>query len=161
MTMSARQYPVHIVAAGGFVANETGQILLLKSPRYGDWEFPGGQVEEGETIPDALEREVFEETGILVKVKSLVGIYSNIRRPSIVNMDFVCEYVSGAPQTSNESSEVAWFDRDMALSLIKREAIRVRLENMLEFKGEVNYLAYMVDPNRIDLNYQEIENRKI
>ena len=159
--MSARQYPVHIVAAGGFVVNETGQVLLLKSPRYGDWEFPGGQVEEGETIPDALEREVFEETGILVKVKSLVGIYSNIRRPSIVNMDFVCEYVSGAPQTSNESSEVAWFDRDMALSLIKREAIRVRLENMLEFKGEVNYLAYMVDPNRIDLNYQEIENRKI
>jgi len=159
--MSARQYPVHIVAAGGFVVNETGQVLLLKSPRYGDWEFPGGQVEEGETIPDALEREVFEETGILVKVKSLVGIYSNIRRPSIVNMDFVCEYVSGAPQTSNESSEVAWFDRDMALSLIKREAIRVRLENMLEFKGEVNYLAYMVAPNRIDLNYQEIENRKI
>lgn len=159
--MSARQYPVHIVAAGGFVVNETGQVLLLKSPRYGDWEFPGGQVEEGETIPDALEREVFEETGILVKVKSLVGIYSNIRRPSIVNMDFVCEYVSGAPQTSNESSEVAWFDRGMALSLIKREAIRVRLENMLEFKGEVNYLAYMVDPNRIDLNYQEIENRKI
>ena len=35
---------MHIVAAGGFVTNSQGQVLLLKSPRYGDWEFPGGQL---------------------------------------------------------------------------------------------------------------------
>jgi mutator protein MutT len=159
--MNARQYPVHIVAAGGFVANENGQVLLLKSPRYGDWEFPGGQVEEGETIPHALEREVLEETGIIVKVKSLVGIYSNIRKPSIVNMDFVCEYVSGEPKTSNESSQVEWVDRDDAMRRVKRDAIRNRLKNILEFAGEIKYLAYLVDPNRIDLNYQEFENSNI
>ena len=154
-------YPVHIVAAGGFVTNKNRQVLLLKSPRYGDWEFPGGQVEEGETIPHALEREVLEETGIIVKVKSLVGIYSNIRKPSIVNMDFICEYVSGEPKTSNESSQVEWVDRDEAMSRVKRDAIRNRLKNMLEFAGEIKYLAYLVDPNRIDLNYQEFENRNI
>ena len=154
-------YPVHIVAAGGFVTNTNGQVLLLKIPRYQDWEFPGGQVEEGETIPCALEREVFEETGIVVKVKSLVGIYSNIRKPSIVNMDFICEYVSGEPKTSNESSQVEWVDRNGALSRVKRDAIRNRLRNMLEFTGEIKYLAYLVDPNRIDLNYQEVENRNI
>ena len=65
---------MHIVAAGGLVTNSQGQVLLLKSPRDGDWEFPGGQVEEGETIPYALEREVLEETGLIIKVKSLVGI---------------------------------------------------------------------------------------
>ena len=152
---------MHIVAAGGFVTNKNWQVLLLKSPRYGDWEFPGGQVEEGETIPHALEREVLEETGIIVKVKSLVGIYSNIRKPSIVNMDFICEYVSGEPKTSNESSQVEWVDRDDAMSRVKRDAIRNRLKNMLEFAGEIKYLAYLVDPNRIDLNYQEFENRNI
>jgi 8-oxo-dGTP diphosphatase len=86
-------YPKHIVAAGGFVTNSQGQVLLIKSPRYGDWEFPGGQVEEGETIPHALGREIFEETGITVRVKSLVGIYSNTRTPPIVNLDFICEYI--------------------------------------------------------------------
>ena len=60
---------MHIVAAGGLVTNSQGKVLLIKSPRFGDWEFPGGQVEEGETIPHALEREVFEETGIVVRVK--------------------------------------------------------------------------------------------
>lgn len=152
---------MHIVAAGGLVTNSHGQVLLLKSPRYGDWEFPGGQVEEGETIPHALEREVFEETGVVIKVKSLVGIYSNTRKPSIVNMDFICEYISGGLRTSVESARVEWVDRTEALARVKREAIHKRLKNMLEFSGEVTYRAYFVDPDRIDLNYRELEDRKI
>jgi 8-oxo-dGTP diphosphatase len=154
-------YPMHIVAAGGLITNSQGQVLLIKSPRYGDWEFPGGQVEEGETILHALEREVFEETGIVVRVKSLVGIYSNTRKPSIVNMDFICEYISGEPATSAESTQVEWVDRDKALPLVKREAIYKRLKNMLEFSGEITYRAYFVDPTRIDLDYKELEERKI
>ena len=154
-------YPLHIVAAGGLITNSQGQVLLIKSPRYGDWEFPGGQVEEGETIPHALEREVFEETGIVVRVKSLVGIYSNTLKPSIVNMDFICEYISGEPASSAESTQVEWVDRDKALSLIKREAIYKRLKSMLEFSGEIIYRAYFVDPNSIDPNYKELEDRKI
>jgi ADP-ribose pyrophosphatase len=154
-------YPMHIVAAGGLVTNSQGQVLLIKSPRCGDWEFPGGQVEEGETIPHALEREVFEETGVIVQVKSLVGIYSNTRTPSIVNMDFICEYVSGEPKISEESSQVEWVDSEKALSRVKREAIYKRLKTMLEFSGEVMYRAYFVDPNRIDLNHKELKARKI
>ncbi len=152
---------MHIVAAGGLVTNSQGQVLLIKSPRYGDWEFPGGQVEEGETIPHALEREVFEETGVIVRVKSLVGIYSNIRKPSIVNIDFICEYVSGELTPSEESTQVEWVDSGEALFRVKREAIYKRLKTMLEFSGEVIYRAYFVDPNRIDLNYKELEARKI
>jgi 8-oxo-dGTP diphosphatase len=155
------KYPTHIVAAGAFVTNVQGQVLMIKSPRYGDWEFPGGQVEESETIPHALEREVFEETGIVARLKSLVGIYSNIRKPSIVNLDFICEYVSGEPATSPESSQVEWVDRQEALDRVRRKAIYGRLRNMLEFKGEITYRAYFVDPNRVDLNYQQLEDRKI
>ena len=152
---------MHIVAAGAFVTNPQGQVLLIKSPRYGDWEFPGGQVEESETIIHAVEREVLEETGIIVRVKSLVGIYSNTRKPSIVNLDFICEYVSGEPRTSAESSKVEWVDREEALGRVQRDAIHGRLKNMLEFDGGITYRAYFVDPNRVDLNYQELENRKI
>ena len=154
-------YPMHIVATGGLVVNSQGKVLLIKSPRHGDWEFPGGQVEEGETITHALEREVFEEAGVVVHVKSLVGIYSNTRKPSIVNMDFICEYLSGEPRPSAESTQVEWLDCEEALSRVKREVIYKRLKAMLEFSGEITYRAYIVDPNRIDLNYQELEDRKI
>jgi 8-oxo-dGTP diphosphatase len=118
-------------------------------------------VEESETIPHALEREVLEETGIVVRVMRLVGIYSNIRKPSIVNLDFICEYVSGEPRISDESSQVEWVAREEVLNRVQRKAIHGRLRNMLEFSGEISYKAYFVDPNRIDLNYEELEDQKI
>jgi len=154
-------YPMHVVAVGGFIANGQGQVLMIKSPRYGDWEFPGGQVEEREILTRALEREVFEETGIKVKVKSLVGIYSNTREPSIVMMDFICEYISGEPRTSSESSQVEWVDRDDVLPRIKRTSIYKRMQDMLEFSGEIIYRAYHVDPHQVDRKYTEWEDRKI
>lgn len=156
-----KKYPTHIVAAGAFVTNARGQILMIRSPRYGDWEFPGGQVEESETLPHALEREVFEETGIVVRLRSLVGIYSNTRKPSILNLDFICDYISGVPRTSAESSQVEWVNREEALSRVQRKAIHSRLKTMLEYTGKITYRAYLVDPDLIDLNYQELEDRKI
>ena len=161
MPMLERKYPMHIVAVAAFVTNDQGQVLMLKSPRRGDWEFPGGQVEEGETLTHALEREVLEETGIVIKPISLVGVYSNTKKPSILMLDFKCEYVSGKPTTSAESLQVKWVAKDEALSRVKHPSIHGRLKNMLEFSGEVTYRAYLVDPNHIDFGYQELEDRKI
>ena len=158
--MANQNHPMHIVAVAASVTNSQGQVLLIKSPRR-DSEFPGGQVEESETLTNALKREVLEETGIIIRPMSLVGVYSNTRKPSILMLDFVCEYVSGEPRTSAESLQVEWVDRDEAFARVKRPSIRGRLKTMLEFSGEITYRAYFVDPNRIDMNYTELENRKI
>jgi len=80
----------------------------------------------------------------------LVGIYSNTR-----------DYISGEPRLSLESTQVEWVDRKEALFRVKPEAVYKRLKDMLEFCGEITYRAYLVDPNRLDLNYQELEDRKI
>lgn len=81
--------PKHIVAVAGLVRDARGWVLMVRSPRR-DWEFPGGQVEEGEDLITALKREVQEETGVEVAVGALVGVYSNLKS-HIVMLDFLCQ----------------------------------------------------------------------
>lgn len=75
--------PRHIVAVSGMIEDDAGRVLLVKTPRRG-WEFPGGQVELGETLIEALVREVCEESGCEVEVDRLVAVYSNPAPPEKV-----------------------------------------------------------------------------
>lgn len=158
--MPEQKYPMHIVAVAGLVTNSTGRVLMIKSPRH-DWEFPGGQVDEGETLIQALEREILEETGVIASVKSLVGLYSNLRKPPILMADFICEYISGEPRKSEESLKVEWVNSGEALSRISRPAIRGRMKNMLEFSGTLTYRTYTVDAFDISASYIIQDERSI
>jgi ADP-ribose pyrophosphatase YjhB (NUDIX family) len=148
-------YPVHIVSVGGLIENDEGKILMLKSPDRG-WEIPGGQVEEGEPLTDALKREVKEETGIDIEVGSLKTVYSNITKRvqpdgvnpigSIVNFGFTGKAISGELTTSDESLEVKWFDRREVLELIGEDFMRDRVKSMMDNKGKVIYGVFTREP---------------
>src|SRR5690349_17284453 len=129
--------PRHIVAVSGLVRDGSGRVLLIRSPR-GEWEFPGGQVEEGESLTEALEREVREETGLTVSTGALVGVYSNVRS-AIVMFGFLCEGVQGEPQTGPETVEFVWLEPDAALQRVTLPVIRDRLRDMMVFDGKVVY----------------------
>ena len=132
---------------------------MIRSPRR-DWEFPGGQVEEGEDLIAALWREVLEETGISVTVGKLAGVCSNVQS-HIVMFDFLCEYVSGEPAPSAESLSVEWVEREDVLPRIIRPVIRDRMRDMLEFDGNVIYRAYSFDAEKVYTEYTIHEERTI
>jgi 8-oxo-dGTP diphosphatase len=140
-------HPRHIVAVGGLVEREK-QVLLIRSPRRG-WEFPGGQVEEGEDLVRALQREIKEETGVTVTAGNLVGVYSNLAPPPKVMFGFLVKWVTGEPRTSTESVEVGWFNRDQALEMIEHPAIRDRARDMIQFSGQVVYRIYRTRPYQV------------
>jgi 8-oxo-dGTP diphosphatase len=151
--------PKHIVAVAGLVLDAESRVLMIRSPRR-DWEFPGGQVELGEDLMTALQREVWEETGITVTVASLVGVYSNVQS-HIVMFDFLCHYVSGEITLSAESLEVEWVERDQVLPRIIRPVIRDRMRDMLEFQGSVVYRAYSFDADKVYTEYTIHEERTV
>ena len=70
-------WPTHIVAAGGYVFDSKGNILIVKTHNRG-WDCTGGQIEEGENIEDGVLREILEESGVNARIKCLCGIYSNV-----------------------------------------------------------------------------------
>jgi len=73
--------------ATGCIAEIDGGIVLVRrsiEPGYGKWVFPGGYVDRGERVEDAAAREMLEESGVVVSVGSLLGVYSYIHRPIVV-----------------------------------------------------------------------------
>jgi 8-oxo-dGTP diphosphatase len=157
------QMPVHIVAAGGFVENNKGEILLVKTRREGQWVFPGGQVEVGENIIDGVIREVKEESGIDVKVSHLVGVFSNTATyegyggvkivPTKVMFDFVCEPVGGELTTSDETSDSCWVIKEEVLNMVSAPALRTRYQAYLDYNGSVHYMDYITKP-QFELNFK-------
>ena len=141
-------HPKHIVAVSGLVRHSNGEILLIRSPRRG-WEFPGGQVEEGENLIEALQREIQEESGVTVSIGSLVGVYSNIKSPTKVAFGYLAEYVCGELKTSDESLETEWVARDLVLQRISNPVIYDRMKDMLDFSGRVIYRVYTNNPYHI------------
>lgn len=149
-------FPTHIVSAGGFVEDSAGNVLLVKT-RDGGWVYPGGQVEAGENLLDALMREIKEESGINVEVSYLVGVYSNSGTfkwydgvtdvPTQVIFDFVCKPVGGELADSEETTDSRWVAKNRVLDFITHPAIRTRYQVYLDFDGKVNYMEYVNSPS--------------
>jgi 8-oxo-dGTP pyrophosphatase MutT (NUDIX family) len=149
------KFPTHIAAVGGIVENEEGRILLVRTKR-GGWEFPGGQVEVGENLLDALIREIKEESGIDAAVSHLVGIFSNTGMykwhdgvtevPTKVMFDFVCKSVGGELSVSEETTESRWVAKEKVLDLLTAPAMRARYQAYLDFKGSIIYMEYVTKP---------------
>ena len=141
-------HPKHIVAVSGLISHPNGEILLIRGPRRG-WEFPGGQVEAGETLLEALQREIREETGVIASIGTLAGVYSNIKAPTKLMFGFLGDYVRGELTTSPESIETEWVARPSGLQRISNPAIHDRMADMLNFSGQVIYRVYTTDPYQI------------
>jgi 8-oxo-dGTP diphosphatase len=103
------------VGVGGVVLID-GRVVLVrrgKEPLRGRWVIPGGTVELGETLEEAVVREMEEETGLLVRPREVVLVFDRIQRegPTVeyhyVIIDYACEYVSGELRAGSDADEVA------------------------------------------------------
>jgi 8-oxo-dGTP pyrophosphatase MutT (NUDIX family) len=121
----------HSVSVAGVIVDDHGRALLIQRRDNGQWEPPGGVLEPGETIPEALQREVLEETGIKIALPAtLTGVYKNMTG-LIVSLVFRCEAVDGAPTTGEETYALRWATRDEVADLAD-EAYAIRVLDALD-----------------------------
>ena len=117
------------------------KVLLTKRADNGRWCLPGGHMESGESAAEACEREVLEETGLKVRVKRLIGVYSDPNQLVIysdgnkaffVVMSFEVEILEGELGLSNETTAFGYFSLKEMESMPMHGQHKNRVEDALE-----------------------------
>ena len=124
-------------AVSAVIFDRRGRLLLQQRSDGGQWGLPGGSVEIGESVRDAVVREVREETGLIVAVRRLIGVYSApalqlVRYPDgnvwhYVSVSFECAVRSGSLQTCDETLTLEYFPlRRLPPTLLDHHRVRIR-----------------------------------
>jgi len=113
-----RPYPDRPFVGVGAVVLDGSRVLLVKrgqAPLKGHWSLPGGAVETGETLEQAVTREVLEETGVAIEVGPIVEVLDRISRDvegrvehHYVLVDFVARPTGGVLQGASDADDAAW-----------------------------------------------------
>ena len=113
-----REYADHPIVGVGAIIIRGEEVLLArrgKEPGYGKWSIPGGAVKLGETLEEAVIREVGEEVTLTISVGEVVEVLERILHDPggkvqyhYVLVDFFCEHLSGEGNPSSDVLEVQW-----------------------------------------------------
>jgi ADP-ribose pyrophosphatase YjhB (NUDIX family) len=136
--------PNSLVPGGSALVIDGGRILLQRRVDSGNWSLPGGTMELGETLGDAVVRETREETGLDVELTGVIGIYTDPRHviayaDGEVRQEFVVVFsarvLGGQIAVSDESTKVAWIDLNDVPRLPMHESVRLRLQHAMSDRG--------------------------
>ena len=112
------------IAVSALIFDEEKVLLALRRD-IDWWNLPGGGMEIGETVEEAVQREVFEETGLVVEVGQFVGIYSKPQKQEVV-LTFRCLVVGGTLTETEESRECRYFScQDLPPNTLPKHRQRV------------------------------------
>jgi ADP-ribose pyrophosphatase len=130
--------------AVGAVVRHNGAVLLIQRatpPNAGQWAIPGGKVHPGETLQQAAEREIREETGIIIRAGEPLFCFDVIEhdeqgklRFHYVIVDLAADYIQGEPLAADDAQAAAWI-RYAELGQYNINATTRQLLERLNFSG--------------------------
>jgi mutator protein MutT len=116
-----RRYPRRPIVGVGAIVVQRDRVLLVergREPLKGTWSLPGGVVEVGEHLKDAIRREVREETGIEVEPLRLVEVFERIMPDEsgrteyhYVLIDYLCSVTGGKLKAQSDARQARWVPR--------------------------------------------------
>jgi mutator protein MutT len=122
ITEADRRYPTRPLVGVGAIIFQGDRILMAqrgKAPLLGWWSLPGGALETGEALADAVAREVLEETGLVVQPLRVFEVFERILRDDAgvpeyhyVLIDYLCHVTGGEPRPGDDVCRVEWMRLD-------------------------------------------------
>jgi len=140
------------VGVGAIIFNADGAIFLAKRGKEarnesGKWEFPGGSVEFGEELEQALVREIREEFGFDVEVEGLLDVVNHLipdEKQHWVSPSFLCRVKSGTPgiREPHKCEEIGWFALDgipeSELTIASKKSLASLREKIQQDRAKTN-----------------------
>ncbi|RJQ84287.1 MAG: NUDIX domain-containing protein [Desulfobacteraceae bacterium] len=136
-------YPDHPRLAVGAVVFKDNRVLLVQRgnpPGQGQWAIPGGSVRLGETLQQAAEREIFEETGIVIHAREPVLTFDVVDRDAdgrvrfhYVIVDLAADYLSGELLAGDDATAARWVAADDLRTLPVNVRTRALLQRQFQF----------------------------
>jgi 8-oxo-dGTP diphosphatase len=137
------EYPSHPRVAVGAIVFKDERVLLVRRgqpPAQDLWAIPGGRIEIGESMQQAVEREIFEETGITICALDPVYTFDFIDRDELgrtrfhyVIVDFTADYVGGQIKAGDDAAAARWVSSDELASLKVSSKTRQLLKTQFDF----------------------------
>ncbi len=150
--------PILMIGVAGVVINEQGEVLLQRRSDNGQWALPGGALDPGEEPAEAVVREVWEETAVLVQPERVVAIhggedfftrYPNGDQAYIISITFACRPLRGEPRVNDdESLEVRYFPPDHLPPMPERSRMRIALALQNDLRCQFRYTPKMGEESR-------------
>lgn len=133
-----------VLVAYAVVRDERGEVVLVQRRDDHNWELPGGRVEVGETVGEAVVREVAEEAGIAITLTGIAGVYSDPTHIVVYPVDGARQQIAVvfharpadpddhtlAPD-HDETGRAAWFDPTTTGAIRMHAAVRLRLDDAI------------------------------
>lgn len=138
--MKSEVYPQ--VGVGAIVFHNNAVLLVKRGqpPNAGQWAIPGGRLKTGETLQQAAEREILEETGIHIKAGQPVFAFDLIEKDQDNNcslhyviIDLAADYLQGEPIAGDDASEARWIKADELANLTVNNTTLELLKNKYDF----------------------------
>lgn len=134
-------YPQQPCLAVGAVVYKKGRVLLVqrgKPPAKGQWAIPGGSVRLGETLQQAAEREILEETGAVIEAKEVIYTFDVIDKDDqgriryhYIIVDLMADYIAGDIRPGDDALDVRWVSPQMLTRLdINPRTVRLLSEEL-------------------------------
>ncbi len=134
-------------------------LMINRTKSWKGWAFPGGHLENGESIIGCVKREMLEETGIVLEnpiFKGITNIYNTVSHKRHIIYNFVCNRYTGIVKTHCDEGEIQWINISEFEMLIMAEGMEYRIPLFLKDKRQELYIEWDEEQGYTSVKYCEM-----
>lgn len=141
------------------ILNESKVLMIHRKKSWKGWAFPGGHLEDGESVIDCVKREMFEEAGVVLEnliFKGITNIYNTVNHKRHIIYNFECNKYAGKITTHCDEGELRWINISEIKKLPLAEGMEYRIPLFFKDKMQELYIEWDEEQGYTSVKYYEM-----